>query len=180
MGWGEYTRSKIPLKLVFILMAAVAVNLMLIESFKLLILFDPADTLDPVGLDGRFADCTLIDTYVDKDESTPPFENYHTIYLLENPDGERQLAVVENHFLFSRYRYREALSIPVPEFASNEPPVFGEYTPMKSNISCYLAQDGTIESANVLVEPGFPFLLVFLIVAEYLAFVFLFRRDEIL
>lgn len=175
----DYARSKIPLKLVFILMAAVAVNLTLIESFKLLILFDPADTLNPVGLDSRYAGSTLIDTYVDKDESTPPFENYHTIYLLEHPDGQRQLAVVENHFLFSRYRYREHLSIPVPEFAANESPVFGEYTPMKSNISCYLAQDGTIESAQVLVERRFPYLLVFLIIVEYLAFIFLFRRDEI-
>jgi hypothetical protein len=178
MGWGEYARSKIPLKLVFILMAAVAVNLMLIESFKLLILFDPADTLNPVGLDSRYAGSTLIDTYVDKDESTPPFENYHTLYLLENPDGERQVAVVENHFLFSRYRYRKNLSLDVPEFASNEVPVFGTNA-LKSNISCCLAPDGTIESANVRVEPGFPYLLVFLIIAEYLAFIFLFRRDEI-
>ena len=178
MGWSEYTRSKIPLKLVFILMAAVAVNLMLIESFKLLILFDPADTLNPVGLDSRYAGSTLIDTYVDKDESTPPFENYHTIYLLEHPDGQRQLAVVENHFLFSRYRYREYLSISVPEFASNESPIFGTNI-LHANVSCLLAQDGTIESANVRVDARFPYLLVFLIIAEYLAFIFLFRRDEL-
>ena len=179
MGWGEYTRSKIPLKLVFILMAAVAVNLMLIEGFKLLLFFDSTENLDPARLDSRYAGSTLIDTYVDKDESTPPFVNYHTLYLLEAPDGSRQVAVVENHFLFSRYRYRENLSLEVPEFASNEVPVFGTNT-IKSNVSCYLAPDGTIESASVQTDVGFPYLLVFLIVAEYLAYVFLFRRDELL
>ena len=179
MGWGEYARSKIPLKLVFILMTAVAVNLMLIEGFKLLLFFDPSETLEPTALDIRYAGSTLIDTYVDKDESTPPFVNYHTLYLLENPDGSRHLAVVENHFLFSRYRFQEKLSTDVPEFASNESPIFGTNI-LHANVSCLLGQDGTIESANVRVDARFPYLLVFLIIAEYLAFIFLFRRDEIL
>ena len=90
-----------PLKLVFILMAAVAVNLMLIESFKILLLFDHADNLEAANLaaiDSRYANCTVIDTYTDKDENTPFWENYFTFHLLETANGERLLAVVENHF----------------------------------------------------------------------------------
>ena len=34
MGWSEYARSKTPLKLVFLLMAAVLVNSVIIESLR--------------------------------------------------------------------------------------------------------------------------------------------------
>ena len=68
MGWGEYARSKIPLKLVFILMAAVAANLMLIEGFKLLLFFvrllvdtgfDPSGNVIQRGLTGYVSYCGI-------------------------------------------------------------------------------------------------------------------------
>lgn len=184
MGWSEYGRSKMPLKLVLILMAAVAVNLMIIEGFKALLIFDHADNLDTAQLssiDSRYEDCILIDTYVDKDENHLPWENYFTFHLLENNQGERFLAVIENHFLFPRARYWEKFSVSVPEFASNEAPVFGEYS-RNMGYSCMLAPDGTIESAHVHGQKGFgvSLLLVPMLIAEYVGFVFLFRKEEIM
>jgi hypothetical protein len=183
MGWGEYGRSIMPLKLVFILMAAVAVNLMLIESFKVLLLFDHADNLEAVNLaaiDSRYANCTVIDTYTDKDENTPFWENHFTFHLLENAHGERLLAVVENHFLFPRARYWENLSAEVPSFASNEAPVFGGNSG-SMGYTCTLAPDRTIQQAHAHGQSGLssPLLLTVMLIVEYISFIFLFRREEI-
>ena len=176
-------KGKMPLKPVFILIAAVAVNLMIIESFKVLLIFDHADNLNPVNLaaiDSRYEGCTLLDSYVDKDESYVPWNNYFSFHLLENAEGERLLAVVENHFLFPRARYREDLSMAVPSFGSNEPWVFGTDSG-QLGYTCTLAPDRTIEEAHSYGENGIPnyILLVPLLIAEYLGFIFLFRREEI-
>lgn len=184
MSWGEYARSKVPLKLVLILMAAVAANLMLIESFKVLLLFDHADNLDAAKLsavDGRYEGCTLVDSFVDKDESYIPWDNYFTFHLLENTEGDRLLAVVENHFLFPRARYRDDLSATVPVFDTNQLPVFGESSG-QMGYTCTLAPDGTIESAHIHGQSvgSTPLLLVPMLIAEYIGFVLLFRRDEIM
>lgn len=184
MGWSEYGRSKMPLKLVLILMAAVAVNLMIIESFRVLLIFDHAkdlDTANLAALDSRYDGCTVVDTYVDKDENSLPWENYFTFHLLKNSRDEKFLAVIENHFLFPRARYRDELSMAVPEFASNEAPVFGEYF-RNLGYNCMLAQDGTIEYAHVHGQngPNIALLLVPMLIVEYIGFIFLFRREEIM
>lgn len=176
-------KGKMPLKLVLILIAAVVMNLVLIEGLKVMLMFDHADNLNPANLasiDSRYEGCTLLDSYIDKDEYYIPMDNYFSFHLLENAGGERMLAVVENHFLFSRARYREDLSTTVPEFASNQVPVFGESSG-QMGYTCTLAPDRTIEEAHSYGENGIPnyILLVPLLIAEYLGFIFLFRREEI-
>lgn len=181
MGWSEYGLSKMPLKLVLIFMAAVIVNTMIIESFRVLLLFDYGKSPDTTQLTEqipRYEGFTVLDSYLDDDESRPPWENSFTVYLLEGPDGSRELAVVENHVLFTRHRYLEDLSIPVPEDSQTQ--VYGHNSP-SAHYSCVLAPDGTIESAHVYADRalGTPILLVIMLIVEYVAFIWLFRRDEI-
>lgn len=177
-GW-----SKTPLKLVFILIAAVVINSALIEGIKVMLMFDPADSLDPANLssvDSCYEGFDLIDTYVDKDESYIPFDNYFTFHLLKNAGGEKRLAVVEHHFLLPQARYREDLSTAVPEFAYNQAPVFSKDAGLMG-YSCTLAPDGTIEAVSSYGESGFPvyILLIPMLIAEYIGYIFLFRKEEI-
>lgn len=177
-------KGKMPLKLVFILIAAVAVNLVILEGIKIMLLFDPADSLNPenpASLDSRYEGCSLIDTYVDKDEYYIPWDNYFTFHLLENPGGERLLAVVEHHFLLPKARYLEDLSTTVPEFASNQVPTF-HASSGQMGYRCTLAPDGTMETVHSYGENGISvwILLVPMLIVEYIGFIFLFRREEIL
>ena len=176
-------KGKMPLKLVFILIAALAVNLMFIEGIKVMLMFDHADKLNPANLaaiDSRYEGCSLIDTYVDKDETHMPWDNYFIFHLLKNAGGERLMAVVEHHFFFPHARYREDLSTSVPTFASNQHPIFGESSG-QMGYTCILAPDGTIEAAHSYGESSLPIylLLIPLLIVEYIGFIFLFRRDEI-
>ena len=176
-------RGRMPMKLVLILIIAVAVNTLIIESFFLMLKFEDADTLDAEYLsilDSPYGDCTLVDTFVDLDEYSIPWDNHFTFHLLENDAGRRMLVVVENHFLLPRIRYREDLSMAVPSFGSNEVPVFGTDSGQLGYI-CTLARDGTIEEAHAHGQTG-PHHMLFLIpllIVEYIAFIFLFRREEI-
>lgn len=176
-------KGKMPLKLVLILIVAVAVNLAIVEGIKVMLLFDHEDNLTPASLasiDSRYEGCTLLDSYIDKDEYYIPLDNYFSFHLLENAGGERLLAVVEHHFLLPHTRYREDLSMAVPSFGSNESWVFGTDSG-QLGYTCTLAPDRTIEEAHSYGENGIPnyILLVPLLIAEYLGFIFLFRREEI-
>ena len=174
---------KLPLKLVFILLAAILVNTTLIESIHVMLNFDRMDSTAEAYLadaDSRYQGCTLIDTYVDKDESYIPWDNYFTFHLVENAKGERLLAVVENHFLLSQARYREDLSREVPSFPPNQVPAFSADSGQMGYI-CTLAPDGSIGEAHTHGETGLnmPIILVPLLIAEYIAYILLFRREEI-
>lgn len=176
-------KGKMPLKLVFILIAAVAVNLILIEGIKVMLVFDHGDKLNQADLatiDSRYEGCSLIDTYVDKNETHMPWDNYFIFHLLRNADGERLLAVMEHHFFLPRTRYRADLSTTVPTFASNQNPLFGESSG-QMGYTCILASDGTIESAHSYGESNMSIylLLIPLLIVEYIGFIFLFRREEI-
>lgn len=176
-------KGKMPLKMVMILIVAVAVNLVIIEGIKVMLLFDHEDSLNPAflaSIDSRYQDYTLVDSYVDKDESYIPGDNYYSFHLLENAGGERLLAVMEHHFILPRTRYRADLSTTVPTFASNQNPLFAESSG-QMGYTCILASDGTIESAHSYGESNMSIylLLIPLLIVEYIGFIFLFRREEI-
>lgn len=176
-------KGKMPLKLVFIIIAAVAVNLILIEGLKVMLMFDHGDKLnqaDLAAIDSRYEGYSLIDTYVDKDETHMPWDSYYIFHLLKNADGERLLAVMEHHFFLPLTRYRADLSTAVPVFESNQNPVFGEHSG-QMGYTCTLSPDGTIEAAHSYGENALSIyiLLIPLLIVEYIGFIFLFRREEI-
>lgn len=179
MGWGEYARSKMPLKLVIILISAIAANLMLIEGVTLLLAYDhsgPIDTDALTGMNRSYENATVLDTFRQENENDPPWYNSFTGCLLQTSQGEHKLAVVEHHFLFDRSRYREDLSCD----ADLDLPMLSA-TGKGQALTCGIT-NSSIEWLYVSrgSNSGLPLILVPLLIVEYLAFVWFFKRDEIL
>lgn len=182
MGWSEYARSKVPLKLVFILMAAIAVNLLIIEAFELLTLYrytGPVDEAVLAQMNEEYENCTILDSMTDPGNEYAPWESDYTVYLLETEDGETKLATLETHFLFDRYRYLKKFSADVPQQAGRQSPNLGT---IYQGAICWIMDNANIESFSMGSNsgPGISLVLIPMIVIEYLAYVFIFRRDEIL
>lgn len=181
MGWSEYARSKVPLKLVFILMAAVAVNMLIIGGFGLLLHYrytGPVDSTVLAKMNSVYENCTILDSHTD-DTPSPLWEGQSTAYLLETETGETKLATVEMHFLFNRYRYWEKFSADVPKQEGLQPVSPGT---LYHQALCWISDNRIIESFSKGQNygPGISLVLIPMIIIEYLAFVFIFRRDEIL
>lgn len=181
MGWGEYARSKMPLKLVFILIAAVAVNMLIIGAFELLLHYrytGPVDTAVLARMSSEYENCTILDSYTD-DTQVPLWEGTHTAYLLETENGETKLAAVEKHFLFNRYRYWEEFSTDVPKQEGRQSLIPGD---LYHQALYWINDNSVIESFSMGQNygPGISLVLIPMIIIEYLAFIFVFRRDELL
>ena len=182
MGWGEYARSKMPLKLVFILLAAIAVNLAILEGVTLLVSYNhggPVDLEALAEMNSSYENCTLLDSFQADNENNPPWYNGYTAYLLQTESGDTKLAVVETHFLFDRHRLREDLSCDVPQAE-------GEQNLSASGkgqlMTCGVTDHAGISwfHVNRSRNQGIPILLLAMIVAEYIAYCLLFKRDEIM
>lgn len=102
MGWSEHYRSKIPLKLVFIGLAAVLINAVLIFGFQLVGPYrftGPIDSEVLGQMDRSYEGCTILDR-----AASPAEDDDLTVYLVETQDGTEQVVTVQKHYLFDRYR----------------------------------------------------------------------------
>ena len=182
MGWSEYARSKVPLKLVFLLMAAVVVNSLIVEGIKLLTQFrfeEPMDTAVLAEMNGAYENCTLLDTaqYSAKEHTLWGMD--YTAYLLETENGEIQVAVVAKHLLFDRYRYLEKFSGDVPKLEGvNAVTVGNSY----QQAVFWLSDSTSIGEFHVSQNygPGIHLVIIPMIILEYLAYCFLYKREELL
>lgn len=182
MGWDEYARSKVPLKLVFITIAAVAVNLLIIGAFQLIAMYRYTGPIDGTVLgrmNGEYENCTILDSreYSQKEHSV--FGSDYSAYLLETEDGEMRFAVVEKHLLFDRYRYVKKLSADVPEAAGTQ-----DIHPGTAFQSAWAAIGDNSRIITFSVSQNNSnslfFILLAMCVVELIAYCLLFKRDELL
>lgn len=182
MGWGEYARSKVPLKLVFLLMAAVLVNSLILEGVKLLTQFRydrPTDVAALAQMNAEYENCTILDTkeYSEKEHTLWGMD--YTAFLLETENGNIKIAVVGKHLLFDRYRYFE-------KFSANIPVQKGVNAVTKGNsfqqAVFWLNNSTSIDDFNVSQNygPSYSLAIIPMIIVEYLAYCFLFKREELL
>lgn len=181
MGWSEYARSKMPLKLVFILMAAVLVNSLFIEGFELMTQYrytGPIDSTVLAQMNEEYENSTILDNFEDSTQGYL-WDGIYTAYLLETPEGETKLAAVEKHFLFDRYRYLEKFSTDVPNQEGRQSLIPGS---IYHQALYWVTDSSFIESFSMGQNhgPGIHLALIPMIIIEYLAYIFLFRRDELL
>ncbi len=185
MGWSEYARSKTPLKLVFILIAAILVNSIIIEGIRLISLYDykaPIDITVLSQMNGEYENAVILDTAQDDAEANPLWEDSHTAYLLETESGERKLAIVDKHFLFDRYRYLKKFSVDVPHIPEQEDWQSVTSGTLHHQALIWIRDWSTIESFSMGQNygPGIYLALIPMILVEYLAYIFIFKRDELL
>lgn len=103
MGWDTYARSKMPLKLVWVLIVAVAVNFGIVLSFQALVTYRHTEPIDGETLakfDSRYEGSEIVDMTWDSVSDSDI-----TVYLVEMPDGQYHLVTAHKHYLFDRYRF---------------------------------------------------------------------------
>lgn len=180
MGWGEYARSKVPLKLVFISFAAIAVNLLLIFGFQLLTQYRytaPIDEQTLSDMNSTYENCTILTTSTYTDPVLYTGTEY-TAFLLELQDGTTSLAVVSQHPFVARIRYEKKLSMPVPQVEGIQDLYMGSAL---FGGQIRITDNTRTESLHVLNNgPGIPLALIPMIIVEYIAYCWFFKRDELL
>jgi len=181
MGWNEYARSKTPLKLVFLLIAAVLINALIIECFRIASLYKyepPIDIAVLSQMNQEYENAVILDSMQDQ-SAHPLSEGDCTAYLLETKSGERKLAIVEKHFLLGRYRYLE-------KFEADVPKQEGLYAPNSGTLHhqalCWINDGASFESFNMGQNYGPTVFLAIIpmIIAEYIAYCLLFKREELI
>ena len=181
MGWSEYARSKTPLKLVFLLMAAVLANSIIIGGLRIMWLYDYTDPIDLSQMNEAYKNAVILDTTQDDDSGNLLWEDTHTAYLLETEDGQRKLAFVDKHFLLDRYRYLEKFSVDVPHIPEQEDWQSVVSGPIHHQALVWIRDLSNIDSFSMGQNygPNIYLALIPMIVIEYLAYCFLFKRDEL-
>ena len=181
MGWNEYARSKTPLKLVFLLMAAVLVNGLIVECIRIAFLYTydaPVDIAVLSRMDETFEGATILDQRQDESVNTL-WEGKYTAYLLETESKEVKLAIVQKHLLLDRYRYMDKFTVDVP-------PVEGMSSPRSGILHhqalCWITDGKTFASFNMGQNygPKATLAIIPMIIVEYLAYCLLFKREELL
>lgn len=181
MGWDEYARSKVPLKLVFITLAAVAVNLLIIGAFQLAALYRYTGSIDETVLgqmNSEYENCTILSTSV-YDSPVLFTEREYTAFLLETEDGETHFAVVEKHLFLDRCRYVKKLSAAVSQV-----PGMQDIHPGTAFQTAWATIDDNSRIASFHVGQnngnGLFLLLVAMCAVELAAYCLLFKRHELL
>lgn len=181
MGWNEYARSKTPLKLVFLLMAAILVNGLIVECTRIATLYTydgPVDIAVLAQMDEAFDGATILDQR--QNESVHPLWNgEYTAYLLETKSNDVKLAIVEKHFLLDRYRYMEKFTADVPAGEGMSAPISGT---TYHQALCWIIDGTAFESFHMGQNYGPTVFLAIIpmIIAEYIAYCLLFKREELL
>ena len=182
MGWSEYARSKIPLKLVFIVMAAVLVNFLIVEGFVLALQFrykEPIDLAVLAEMNEEYENCTLLDTAVYSAKEHSLWGMDYTAYLLENEKGEIKVAVVAKHLLFDRYRYFEKFSgdVPIQEGVN----AVTQGTNYHQAVF-WLSNSVSIGEFHIGQNygPTSSLIIIPMIIVEYVGYCLLFKRDELM
>ena len=108
-----YLRSKIPLKLVLVLIIAVAVNFGIVIGLQVLLNFRAAGPLDETvlsTLDSAYEGCTILDH---TENTSVPNDDLH-ICLVRMADGTEHLVTLRRHMLMDRYRIVKSACKPLP------------------------------------------------------------------
>ncbi len=187
MGWGEYARSKTPLKLVFITMAAVAVNLVIIWAFQVMLTYRYAGPIDEAmlaSMDSQFANCTIVDIEQESGEdSDPPWYNTHRAVLVNTADGSQKFLLLEKALGVDRWRCLDKATADVPivpgeqYLSSGDIITVGAHYDIVDNADITHFSSSTSTSGNN--KTAF-FILLPMLIVEYLAYCFLFKREELL
>ena len=180
MGWNEYARSKTPLKLVFLLIAAVLVNGLIIECFRIASLYKyepPIDITVLSQMNEEFENAVILDS-MQNQSAHPLWEGENTAYLLETENGNVKLAIVEKHFLLNRYRYLEKFEADVPQQEGMYAPESGT---LHHQALCWIIDGVSFESFSMGQNygPNIFLAIIPMIIAEYIAYCLLFKREEI-
>lgn len=108
-----YFRSKIPLKLVLILVIAAVVNFSIVLGLQMLITFRVAGPIDEAALatlDEAYEGCTILDYTKNTADRTSDLH----IYLVKTADGTEHLVTLRRHYLMDRYRIVKSACKPLP------------------------------------------------------------------
>ena len=180
MGWSEYARSKTPLKLVVLLMAAVLVNGLLVECIRIASLYTydaPIDIAVLAQMDNTFQNATILDQR-QNESAHILWEGEYIAYLLKTESNDVKLAVVQKHFLLDRYRYMDKFTADVPTAEGMNAPISGT---LHHQALCWINDGTTIESFHMGQNygPKIHLLLIPMIIAEYVAYCLLFKREEL-
>ena len=180
MGWGEYARSRMSVRMVLLFWVVVFVNLCIIEGFKLMLHFEytaPIDVTVLAQMNEEYEGATILDTFLD-DDKLHLWDSDHTAYLLETPEGQRKMVVVEKHFLLDRYRYWDTFSADVPIQEGLQPVSPGT---LYQQAYAWIIDSSEFESFHVGQNygPGVTLLLIPMIILEFLAYCFLFKREDL-
>ncbi len=183
MGYGqEYYKSKFPLKLAFVLMGAVIVNLLLIFLFQLTAFYRytlPLDAEQLTHMNRDYEGCTVIAENSNVREYNMGGSGY-IVYLLEDTDGGQYVAVLERHSVLDRYRYLKKISEPVPEVSGTQILRTGNVI---QSMDISITDNARIDSFGIAAnkQPGTLLLLLCaMCIVEYLFYCLLFKRHEIL
>lgn len=182
MGWSEYARSKVPLKLVFIVMAAVLVNFLIVQCFVLALQFryeEPIDLALLTEMNEEYENCTLVDTAVYSAKEHSLWGMDYTAYLLENEKGDIKVAVIAKHLLFDRYRYLEKFSGDIPKQEGINAVSLGTNY---HQAVFWLSDSVSIGEFHIGQNygPNSSLIIIPLIIVEYIAYCLLFKREELM
>lgn len=181
MGWNEYARSKVPLKLVFLLMAAVVVNSLIVECIRIATLYTydgPVDIAILSQMDETFDGGTILDQRQNESEH-PLWNGEYTAYLLETDSKNVKLAIVQKHFLLDRYRYMEKFTADVAVAEGMSAPISGT---TQHQALCWITDGTAFASFNMGQNYGPTVFLAIIpmIIVEYIAYCLLFKREELI
>lgn len=185
MGWGEYARSKVPLKLVFITMAAVAVNLVIIWGFQLLVTYSHPGPINEemlANMDSQFAGCTILDIESETGEdSDPPWYNTHRAVLVNTADGSQKFLLLEKALVVDRWRCLDKATADVPIIEGEQYLTSGDIVTVGAHYTVIDNEDISHFMYSTTGRNRTLFLvLIPMLIVEYLAYCFLFRREELL
>lgn len=180
---GGYGWSKMPLKLLFILILAFAINFGLVLGIQLAVSYRIEGSIDEAllsRLDESLSGCEI------QDHKEIENTNLH-IFLVKRPDGSARFVLFRKHYLLDRYRYLEK--------ACQDAPENGDALWLKAGVTQVevMISDKTFDgllriksdSAYNIRHAGEQFrnLMFFsctgLCILEFIAWCLLFRREEI-
>lgn len=188
MGWETYARSKIPLKLLAIMIVAVVVNFGLVIGFQALVTYRydfPVDDISVLGkMDERYENCTLVDiAFADPNYYSGHSDFPEIIFLVETPSGDFELVTVARHFLFDRYRIVKSACASLEDGTErlqlrSGTTILGLNVEKKESTGLPDISIGSI--AGVAGKhKNIAIVIAALCIAEYVAYCLLFKREEL-
>lgn len=185
MGWTTYARSKMPLKLVFIIAVAFVLNGALALGVQLLTSYRFSGPIEAEmfgRMDESYENCEILDlTYLYQDSNNDLF-----VYLVQVPDGQQHLVTVRKHYLFDRYKLERNASMELdPKLSEIKLRAGTSMLTLSVSESTVLGHTDIqmiswsgIQSRHRFSSAMF-LTIVALCVVEYIAYIWLFKRDEI-